>query len=169
MPSKTTKSSTAAKPKGKGVASLDDSSDEMEIPPQKINTNGKEAARSKDVTPDVTDEAVDNRSLEEILSSIPPPPPPAMTNEPGAPRLMITHIVNQNFKSYADEQVLGPFHKSSPMVFTPGGARPVVRRSLGTPGHGQTCNLQATGRILHSMQSAFTGCATQEPPLKCSF
>lgn len=57
------------------------------------------------------DEAVDNRSLEEILSSIPPPPPPAMTNEAGAPRLMITHIVNQNFKSYAGEQILGPFHK----------------------------------------------------------
>ncbi|MGH0161302.1 UNVERIFIED_CONTAM: hypothetical protein FKN15_049082 [Acipenser sinensis] len=122
MPSKTTKSSTAAKPKGKGVASLDDSSDEMEIPPQKINTNGKEAARSKDVTPDVTDEAVDNRSLEEILSSIPPPPPPAMTNEPGAPRLMITHIVNQNFKSYADEQVLGPFHKRFSCIIGPNGS-----------------------------------------------
>ncbi|MGH0163120.1 UNVERIFIED_CONTAM: hypothetical protein FKN15_044639 [Acipenser sinensis] len=111
MPSKTTKSSTAAKPKGKGVQSLDESSDEEGIPHQKINANGKEAARSKDAAPDVTDEAVDNRSLEEILNSIPPPPPPAMTNEPGAPRLMITHIVNQNFKSYADEQVLGPFHK----------------------------------------------------------
>lgn len=55
--------------------------------------------------------AVDNRSLEEILGSIPPPPPPAMTNEPGAPRLMITHLVNRNFKSYAGEQILGPFHK----------------------------------------------------------
>lgn len=55
----------------------------------------------------------DNQSLEEILGSIPPPPPPAMTNEPGAPRLMITHIVNQNFKSYAGEQILGPFHKVS--------------------------------------------------------
>lgn len=61
-------------------------------------------------------EAVDNRSLEEILSSIPPPPPPAMTNEPGAPRLMITHLVNRNFKSYADEQILGPFHKVRPNV-----------------------------------------------------
>ncbi|KAK1168475.1 structural maintenance of chromosomes protein 4 [Acipenser oxyrinchus oxyrinchus] len=122
MPSKTTKSSTAAKPKGKGVTSLDDSSDEMEILPQKINTNGKEAARSKDATPDVTDEAVDNRSLEEILSSIPPPPPPAMTNEPGAPRLMITHIVNQNFKSYADEQVLGPFHKRFSCIIGPNGS-----------------------------------------------
>ena len=56
-------------------------------------------------------EEIDNRSLEEILNSIPPPPPPAMTNEPGAPRLMITHIVNQNFKSYAGEKILGPFHK----------------------------------------------------------
>jgi len=56
---------------------------------------------------------LDNRSLEEILGSIPPPPPPAMTNEAGAPRLMITHIVNHNFKSYAGEQTLGPFHKVS--------------------------------------------------------
>lgn len=61
----------------------------------------------------VSDGVVDNRSLEEILSSISPPPPPAMTNEAGAPRLMITHIVNQNFKSYAGEQILGPFHKVS--------------------------------------------------------
>lgn len=61
-------------------------------------------------------EAVDNRSLEEILGSIPPPPPPAMTNEPGAPRLMITHLVNRNFKSYAGEQILGPFHKVRPKL-----------------------------------------------------
>lgn len=57
---------------------------------------------------------VDSRSLEEILGSIPAPPPPAMTNEPGAPRLMITHLVNRNFKSYAGEQILGPFHKVRP-------------------------------------------------------
>lgn len=63
-------------------------------------------------------EAVDNRSLEEILGSIPPPPPPAMTNEPGAPRLMITHLVNRNFKSYAGEQILGPFHKVRPNMVT---------------------------------------------------
>lgn len=61
----------------------------------------------------VSNEVLDNRSLEEILGSISPPPPPAMTNEAGAPRLMITHIVNQNFKSYAGEQTLGPFHKVS--------------------------------------------------------
>uniref|UniRef100_A0AAR2KQI3 Structural maintenance of chromosomes protein n=1 Tax=Pygocentrus nattereri TaxID=42514 RepID=A0AAR2KQI3_PYGNA len=65
---------------------------------------------------------VDNRSLEEILGSIPPPPPPAMTNEPGAPRLMITHIVNRNFKSYAGEQILGPFHKRFSCIIGPNGS-----------------------------------------------
>uniref|UniRef100_A0A803TPV0 Structural maintenance of chromosomes protein n=1 Tax=Anolis carolinensis TaxID=28377 RepID=A0A803TPV0_ANOCA len=70
----------------------------------------------------VSDEVVDNRSLEEILSSIPPPPPPAMTNEAGAPRLMITHIVNQNFKSYAGEQILGPFHKRFSCIIGPNGS-----------------------------------------------
>uniref|UniRef100_A0A665U7E5 Structural maintenance of chromosomes protein n=1 Tax=Echeneis naucrates TaxID=173247 RepID=A0A665U7E5_ECHNA len=67
-------------------------------------------------------EAVDNRSLEEILGSIPPPPPPAMTNEPGAPRLMITHLVNRNFKSYAGEQILGPFHKRFSCIIGPNGS-----------------------------------------------
>uniref|UniRef100_A0AAY5F1L1 Structural maintenance of chromosomes protein 4 n=1 Tax=Electrophorus electricus TaxID=8005 RepID=A0AAY5F1L1_ELEEL len=67
-------------------------------------------------------EAVDNRSLEDILGSIPPPPPPAMTNEPGAPRLMITHIVNRNFKSYAGEQILGPFHKRFSCIIGPNGS-----------------------------------------------
>lgn len=64
-----------------------------------------------DVSPGESAEVLDNRSLEEILGSIAPPPPPAMSSEPGAPRLMITHIVNRNFKSYAGEQILGPFHK----------------------------------------------------------
>uniref|UniRef100_A0A8C4DWD2 Structural maintenance of chromosomes protein n=1 Tax=Dicentrarchus labrax TaxID=13489 RepID=A0A8C4DWD2_DICLA len=66
--------------------------------------------------------AVDNRSLEEILGSIPSPPPPAMANEPGAPRLMITHLVNRNFKSYAGEQILGPFHKRFSCIIGPNGS-----------------------------------------------
>lgn len=65
---------------------------------------------------------MDSRSLEEILGSIPPPPPPAMTNEPGAPRLMITHLVNRNFKSYAGEQILGPFHKRFSCIIGPNGS-----------------------------------------------
>ncbi|MBN3310461.1 SMC4 protein, partial [Amia calva] len=45
-----------------------------------------------------------------------------MTNEPGAPRLMISHIVNQNFKSYAGEQILGPFHKRFSCIIGPNGS-----------------------------------------------
>uniref|UniRef100_A0A674IQ55 Structural maintenance of chromosomes protein n=1 Tax=Terrapene triunguis TaxID=2587831 RepID=A0A674IQ55_9SAUR len=69
-----------------------------------------------------SDGVLDNRRLKEILSSISPPPPPAMTNEAGAPRLMITHIVNQNFKSYAGEQILGPFHKRFSCIIGPNGS-----------------------------------------------
>ncbi|XP_076002157.1 structural maintenance of chromosomes protein 4 isoform X1 [Genypterus blacodes] len=125
MPSKSAKSTAAsAKPRGKGSQPRDDSEDELDVPPQETNSNGQGEA------PPTTDpgsqgeaaEAVDNRSLEEILGSIPPPPPPAMTNEPGAPRLMITHLVNRNFKSYAGEQILGPFHKRFSCIIGPNGS-----------------------------------------------
>nr|ACO13281.1 Structural maintenance of chromosomes protein 4 [Esox lucius] len=122
MPSKTSKSSTASKPKGKGSQPRDDSEDELDVPPKEASSNGQEAPPTNDPSPGESAEAVDNRCLEEILGSIPPPPPPAMTNEPGAPRLMITHIVNQNFKSYAGEQILGPFHKRFSRIIGPNGS-----------------------------------------------
>ncbi|KAF6725817.1 Structural maintenance of chromosomes protein 4 [Oryzias melastigma] len=122
MPSKTAKSSTAStKPRGKG--SQDVSEGELDVPPQETNSNGQEEAPpTTDSAEGEAAEAVDNRSLEEILGSIPPPPPPAMTNEPGAPRLMITHLVNRNFKSYAGEQILGPFHKRFSCIIGPNGS-----------------------------------------------
>ncbi|KAJ8368790.1 hypothetical protein SKAU_G00088180 [Synaphobranchus kaupii] len=122
MPSKPTKSSTAARQKGKGAQTRGDSDEELDVPPAQMNLNGQGATPTNDAAPRVPVEAVDNRSLEEILGSIPPPPPPAMTNEPGAPRLMITHIVNHNFKSYAGEQVLGPFHKRFSCIIGPNGS-----------------------------------------------
>lgn len=124
MPSKTAKSSTAsAKPRGKGSQPRDDSEDELDVPPQETNSNGQEEAPpTTDPSQGEAAEAVDNRSLDEILGSIPPPPPPAMTNEPGAPRLMITHLVNRNFKSYAGEQILGPFHKRFSCIIGPNGS-----------------------------------------------
>ncbi|XP_074498316.1 structural maintenance of chromosomes protein 4 isoform X1 [Sebastes fasciatus] len=122
MPSKSAKSSTA-KPRGKGSQPRDDSSDELDVPPRETNSNGQEEAPpTTDPSHGEAAEAVDNRSLEEILGSIPPPPPPAMTNEPGAPRLMITHLVNRNFKSYAGEQILGPFHKRFSCIIGPNGS-----------------------------------------------
>ncbi|XP_029963747.1 structural maintenance of chromosomes protein 4 isoform X1 [Salarias fasciatus] len=124
MPPKTAKSSTAsAKPRGKGSQPRDDSGDELDVPPQETNSNSQEEAPpTTDPSQGEVAEAADNRSLEEILGSIPPPPPPAMTNEPGAPRLMITHLVNRNFKSYAGEQILGPFHKRFSCIIGPNGS-----------------------------------------------
>ncbi|XP_068174086.1 structural maintenance of chromosomes protein 4 isoform X2 [Antennarius striatus] len=125
MPTKTAKSSTAsAKPRGKGSQPRDDSEDELDVPPLKKPTPmaQEEAPPTTDPSHGEAAEAVDNRSLEEIVGSIPPPPPPAMTNEPGAPRLMITHLVNRNFKSYAGEQILGPFHKRFSCIIGPNGS-----------------------------------------------
>ena len=36
-----------------------------------------------------------------------------VTNEPAKPRLIITKIVQRNFKSYAGVVEIGPFHKVS--------------------------------------------------------
>ncbi|XP_013923418.1 PREDICTED: structural maintenance of chromosomes protein 4 isoform X1 [Thamnophis sirtalis] len=114
MPSKRTKVSTAAHQKGND--SLEESSND--------GKHEREASRQPPEVPQqaVSNGVVDDQSLEEILSSISPPPPPAMTNEAGAPRLMITHIVNQNFKSYAGEQILGPFHKRFSCIIGPNGS-----------------------------------------------
>ncbi|KAK3856062.1 hypothetical protein Pcinc_037572 [Petrolisthes cinctipes] len=53
---------------------------------------------------------------------LPPPPPPACTFDSTGPRLVITHIENDFFKSYAGRQVLGPFHKSFTSIVGPNGS-----------------------------------------------
>ncbi|XP_076044466.1 structural maintenance of chromosomes 4-like protein gluon [Oratosquilla oratoria] len=53
---------------------------------------------------------------------LPPPPPPACTFDSTGPRLVITHIENEFFKSYAGRQVLGPFHKSFTSIVGPNGS-----------------------------------------------
>ena len=42
---------------------------------------------------------------------IPPAPETVATYDINGPRLMISKIVNENFKSYAGVRALGPFHK----------------------------------------------------------
>ncbi|XP_059803139.1 structural maintenance of chromosomes protein 4 [Hypanus sabinus] len=103
-----------------GAEPLDASDNGMDIQ-QKATTPNVDEVRG-DTTLESPVETVNNQSLEEILAGISPPPPPAMTNEPGAPRLMITHIVNRNFKSYAQEQILGPFHKRFSCIIGPNGS-----------------------------------------------
>ncbi|XP_063224263.1 structural maintenance of chromosomes protein 4-like [Bacillus rossius redtenbacheri] len=54
-----------------------------------------------------------------------PPLPPNSACIPGqksGPRLMITHIENEFFKSYAEKTVLGPFHKNFSSIIGPNGS-----------------------------------------------
>ncbi|XP_065224960.1 structural maintenance of chromosomes protein 4 isoform X2 [Planococcus citri] len=53
---------------------------------------------------------------------IPPAPPPVCSYESNGPRLIITHIVNENFKSYAGRVVVGPFDKSFSSIVGPNGS-----------------------------------------------
>lgn len=53
---------------------------------------------------------------------VPPPPKPVCSSETSGPRLIITHIENENFKSYAGRQVLGPFHKCFTSIVGPNGS-----------------------------------------------
>lgn len=53
---------------------------------------------------------------------VPPAPQTVATYSINGPRLMITHIVNENFKSYAGVQTLGPFHKSFTSIVGPNGS-----------------------------------------------
>ncbi|XP_034519589.1 structural maintenance of chromosomes protein 4 isoform X2 [Ailuropoda melanoleuca] len=117
MPRKGTQPSTARRRREEPPQSPDGTSSDAEPEPPPGRAGSPTAA-----TAETPSEEIDNRSLEEILNSIPPPPPPAMANEAGAPRLMITHIVNQNFKSYAGEKILGPFHKRFSCIIGPNGS-----------------------------------------------
>ncbi|XP_054270748.1 structural maintenance of chromosomes protein 4 isoform X2 [Macrosteles quadrilineatus] len=53
---------------------------------------------------------------------IPPAPPATCSLDSKGPRLIITHIENENFKSYAGRRVLGPFHKSFTCIVGPNGS-----------------------------------------------
>ncbi|KAH8269369.1 hypothetical protein KR018_008395, partial [Drosophila ironensis] len=53
---------------------------------------------------------------------IPPPVPPHCSMESTGPRLIIKRIVNRNFKSYAGDVELGPFHHSFTAIIGPNGS-----------------------------------------------
>ncbi|XP_066249114.1 structural maintenance of chromosomes protein 4 [Euwallacea similis] len=53
---------------------------------------------------------------------IPPVQPPTLSMDPTGPRLLITKIDNSFFKSYAERQVLGPFHKCFNAIVGPNGS-----------------------------------------------
>ncbi|ENN71991.1 hypothetical protein YQE_11282, partial [Dendroctonus ponderosae] len=53
---------------------------------------------------------------------IPPAQPPTLSMDPTGPRLIITQIENHFFKSYAENEVLGPFHKCFNAIVGPNGS-----------------------------------------------
>ncbi|XP_069672465.1 structural maintenance of chromosomes protein 4 [Periplaneta americana] len=84
-----------------------------------METNGpldvSEIREEEDVSEDE-----EGLKIEDIY--IPPPPKPVCSSENTGPRLIITHIENENFKSYAGKQVLGPFHKCFTSIIGPNGS-----------------------------------------------
>lgn len=62
----------------------------------------------------ITDEQGGIRVDEEIY--IPPPLETISVADISGPRLMITKIVNENFKSYGGTQIIGPFHKVNNLI-----------------------------------------------------
>lgn len=85
---------------------------------RKSNEKGKENGRPEEnPVSDSEDSDVDEQEGGTRVAGIYFPPPPiqdvCIADENSGPRLIITHIVNYNFKSYAGRQVLGPFHKVS--------------------------------------------------------
>lgn len=81
-------------------------------PPPPPPASGNHASESED---DEEDHEEGGYMIGDVY--IPPPPaPPSFSGEETGKRILITHITNINFKSYAGEKVLGPFHKVSTMV-----------------------------------------------------
>uniref|UniRef100_A0A1B6M2T8 Structural maintenance of chromosomes protein n=1 Tax=Graphocephala atropunctata TaxID=36148 RepID=A0A1B6M2T8_9HEMI len=103
---------------------------------KKNNKNAKEApppGPSKAMEVDESDEDSDqeeyhvreggiNIPTREGNIYIPPAPPAVCSLDTNGPRLIITHIENENFKSYAGKRVLGPFHKSFTSIVGPNGS-----------------------------------------------
>lgn len=75
---------------------------------RKHNTDKECSSNSEEECEEYSDEEGGMR-IDDIY--IPPPPRNSCSSESNGPRLIITKIVNENFKSYAGVQELGPFHK----------------------------------------------------------
>lgn len=97
---------------------------------RKSKEKNKEKEKEKDVEPEK--DVVEDVEMEEEEDQeggirigdiyLPPPPLPACTFDSTSPRMVITHIENEFFKSYAGKQVLGPFHKSFTSIVGPNGS-----------------------------------------------
>lgn len=103
-----------------GSTNNDDEDSRSPGPPPKQKKSRAQKQTSKNPTPapnEVEQQEGENSRpaedrLEDLLNMvIPDPPEPTMSTDPDAPRLIITKIEVENFKSYFGKQTLGPFHK----------------------------------------------------------
>ncbi|XP_077988154.1 structural maintenance of chromosomes protein 4-like [Glandiceps talaboti] len=94
------------------MANLDDS-ETCVMTPVESNSNDKENVQSN---------GIENGLAEEDAMVTESTPSPDCGNVGNKPRLMITHIVNENFKSYAGKRTLGPFHKNFTSIVGPNGS-----------------------------------------------
>ena len=97
---------------------------EVDEAPPSDAAGPSEATPAPTILPDLTELKRDDDGGIHVGSNvyIPPPPPPALTLDSDKPRLIITHIENENFKSYAGKQTLGPFQKSFTSIVGPNGS-----------------------------------------------
>ncbi|XP_052758057.1 structural maintenance of chromosomes protein 4 [Galleria mellonella] len=94
--------------------------DENPTSTQNGDTQNSEENNVNDDIDHISDDEEGGMRIGDIY--IPPAPKPALTFDATGPRLLITHIVNENFKSYAGVQTLGPFHKSFTSIIGPNGS-----------------------------------------------
>ena len=96
----------------------------MELDESAGDGQAPETEAAPTILPDLTELKRDDDGGIHVGSNvyIPPPPPPALTFDSDKPRLIITHIENENFKSYLGKQTLGPFQKSFTSIVGPNGS-----------------------------------------------
>ncbi|KAH9645434.1 hypothetical protein HF086_006460 [Spodoptera exigua] len=88
---------------------VEDNAMEVGEPSNATHTNGNAETSIHEEIDHISDDEEGGVRIGDIY--IPPAPKPTCSFDSKGPRLIITHIVNENFKSYAGVEVLGPFHK----------------------------------------------------------
>jgi structural maintenance of chromosome 4 len=95
-----------------------DDADEVWHENEGMDENALDASKIREEEPSENEEG----GLKIVDIYVPPPPKPVRSSETSGPRLIITHIDNENFKSYSGKQVLGPFHKCFTAIVGPNGS-----------------------------------------------
>ncbi|XP_060578899.1 structural maintenance of chromosomes protein 4-like [Ruditapes philippinarum] len=88
--------------------------------PMEVENDNEENANVEQAQVSVASRGFHAEDYGEI--EVPPAPETVASYDINGPRLMISKIVNENFKSYAGIRALGPFHKSFTSIVGPNGS-----------------------------------------------